>query len=120
VKDKLGVVYCRLEGATAIERRYFLDAMQEILSPVDNPRYLLVRESYLGRLLRVDYHAVPGVFGQGKTNAVFFAERWNHHVGKADLVYVRTVEGRKILLKARARALSSAFRKKADRISAWE
>lgn len=120
VKDKMGVVYCRLEGATTIERRHFYEAMLEILGPVDNPRYLLVRQSYPGRLLQVDYHAVPEVLGQNKKNAEFFTKNWIRHVGTAELVYARSIEGRKILLKARTRALSSAFQKKTDRTSIWE
>ncbi len=120
VKDKIGVVYCRLEGATTIERRHFLEAMQDVLGPVDSPRYLLVRQSYLGRLLQVDYHAVPSVLGQNKKNAEFFTKRWNYYVGTATLVYTRSLEGRVTLLQARTRALSSAFKKKTDRISVWE
>jgi hypothetical protein len=119
-KDAVGVVHCRLDGATAIERQRFLDAMQQVLGPVDNPRYLLVRRSYLGPLLRVDYHAVPDLIGQNKKFAAHFAKRWARYVGPSGLVYARTVEGRRILLQARTKALSSAFRKKTDRLSVWE
>ena len=120
VKDKIGVVYCRLDGATTVEKRHFLEAMQEVLGPTDNPRYLLVRQSYLGRLLRVDYHPVPAVIGQNKKNAEFFAKRWQRYVGSIKLVYTRSVEGRVTLLQARTKSLASAFKKKTDRISIWE
>ncbi len=119
-KDRVGVAYCRLAGATPIERQYFLDAMQQVLGPVHNPRYLLVRRSTLGRLLRVDYHPVPDLIGQNKKFATHFAKRWKRYVGQSSLVYVRSIEGRRILLQARTRALSSAFRKKTDRVSIWE
>lgn len=118
--DKAGVVHCRLDGATSVERQRFLDAMQQILGPVDNPRYLLVRRSRLGPLLRIDYHAVPDLIGQNKKTATYFAKRWNRYVGPSSLVYTRTVEGRLALLQARTRALSAAFRKRTDRISVWE
>lgn len=120
VRDKMGVVHCRLDGATTIEKRHFLDAMQDVLGPVDNPRYLLVRHSYLGRLLRVDYHPVPDILGQNKADAEFFAKRWGRYVGTAKLVYTRTVEGRILILQARTKSLSSVFRKKTDRVSIWE
>ena len=116
----MGVVYCRLDGATTVEKRHFLEAMQEVLGPTDNPRYLLVRQSYLGRLLRVDYHPVPAVIGQNKKNAEFFAKRWQRYVGSVKLVYTRSVEGRVTLLQARTKSLAAAFKKKTDRISIWE
>ena len=56
--DELAVL-CRLEGATTFEKSLFLDALGEILSPIENPRYLLVRKSKLGFLNRRDFHAVP-------------------------------------------------------------
>lgn len=120
IKNKMGFVHCRLEGAAKVERRYFLEAMQEVLGPTDNPRYLLVRRSYLGRLLRVDYHPVPALIGQYKKNAEFFVNRWKVNVGSVDLVYTRRAEGRISLLQARTKSLASAFRKKTDRKSMWE
>lgn len=120
LQDTLGVVYCRLDGATTIEKRHFLEAMQEVLGPTDNPRYLLVRQSELGRLLRVDYHPVPTIFGQNKKTAEFFAKRWERRVGSIKLVYTRSVEGRISLLQARTKSLASAFQKKTDRLHIWE
>ncbi|MBV1933097.1 MAG: DEAD/DEAH box helicase family protein, partial [Parvibaculaceae bacterium] len=120
VKHKYGAVHCRLDGATTTERRHFFDAMQEVLGPTHNPRYLLVRQSYLGRLLRVDYHQVPEVIGQNKKNAEFFVNCWKHYVGFAELVYTRSAEGRITLLQARTKSLASAFRKKTSRRTKWE
>lgn len=118
--DKMGVAYCRIDGATNIEKRHFLEAMKEVLGPIENPRYLLVRRSHLGNISRIDYHSVPRAVGKSKKHASFFHKKWNRYVGEAELAYTRTVEGRSTLLKARTRALSSAFVKKADRISVWE
>ncbi len=120
VKDKIGIVYCRIDGATNIEKRHFLEAMKEVLGPVINPRYVLVRHSYLGALLRVDYHPVPKVIATNKKYAAFFHKKWDRYVGNTKLIYSRSVEGRSILLKARTRSLSSSFVKKTDQISVWE
>ena len=119
-QDKFGIVYCRLEGATTMERSHFLEALQEVLSPVQNSRYILVRSSMLGRFGRIDYHPVPAVIGQKKENAELFARLWHRYVGSSKLVYTRSVEGRLTLLQARTKALSSAFRKRTDRISRWQ
>jgi len=45
---------------------------------------------------------------------------WKKYVGDADLIYTRNEEGRKILLKARAEALSTAFQKRSERRSCWK
>jgi len=115
-----GHVYCCLVGGTSYEKGLFLDALREILDPIDNPRYLLVRRSALGRLLRTDYHAVPEPIGRRKQYARYYLRMWRKFIGKADLVYTRSVAGRKILLKARNRSLSAAFAKKTDRTASWK
>ncbi|OKH87136.1 DEAD/DEAH box helicase family protein [Thalassospira sp. TSL5-1] len=119
-KNDLGVVFCRLDGASPKERKYFLEAMLEVLGPVENPRYLLTHYSYLGRLLRVNYHPVPTIIGQKKSHADFFTKCWNRRVGSVDLIYTKNVEGRITLLQARTQSFSAAFQKKTDRISVWE
>ncbi len=115
-----GIVYCRLEGATTSETRQFLEAMQEVLGPSDNPRYLLVRPSKLGGLSRTDYHPVPKAIGQSKKNAEYFAQSWKRHVGRSNLVYTRSAEGRRVLLKARMKSFAAGFQRKTDRRSVWE
>jgi len=102
-----------------VVERLFLDALAEILGPVENPRYLLVRESWLGRWLRVDFHAVPTVLGQRKESAEIFAARWKARVGRGSLVYARTAMGRRTLLRARAGSLAAGFRRTVDTQSAW-
>ncbi|WP_109315282.1 DEAD/DEAH box helicase [Pseudovibrio ascidiaceicola] len=119
-QNKMGVVYCRLDGATPAERRLFLEAMGEVLGPSENPRYLLVRSSRLGGISRVDYHPVPNSIGQKKKNAEFFAKRWERYIGPSQLIYTRSPEGRLSLLQARTQSFASVFQKKTDRLSVWE
>jgi len=115
-----GFVSCSLKGGTTRERSLFLEALQEVLSPIENPRYLLVRKSPLGPLLRRDYHAVPKALGRNKDLAEHFARMWSKFVGPVDLVYTRKEEGRKRLLKARAGSLSSGFQSRSERIRSWQ
>lgn len=86
---------------------------------VRNPRYLLVRESWLGRRLRVDFHAVPAVLGQHKDLAEHFARCWRARVGGARLVFTRTGDGRRALLRARSRSFAAGFRRNVDALSVW-
>ncbi|MBX5144124.1 DEAD/DEAH box helicase family protein [Rhizobium lentis] len=118
--DQNGIIYCRLEGATTIERSRFLDGLREVLVPPQNPRYILVRRSTFWRLKRVDYHAVPSLIGRKREDAEYFAKLWNRYVGESDLIYTRSVQGRLILLQFRAKSFASAFTRKTDRVSRWE
>lgn len=114
-----GSVACWIVGGTSQELNVFLDAVQELLDPVDNPRYLIVRPTAFLGTSRIDYHSVPAVLGTKKEYAEDFAGRWMRYVGKVELVYARTIEGRKTLLKARQGSLSAHFIPKSERTSKW-
>ena len=111
---------CRLEGGTTIERTHFHNALAEILGPIENPRYILIRSSFVSRLVQTDYHGIPSVLAVNKASAAYFLKCWQRYVGNAELVYTRNSTGRHILLKARTKSLSSAFQRKTDRLSMWE
>ncbi|KPK42062.1 MAG: hypothetical protein AMJ65_08250 [Phycisphaerae bacterium SG8_4] len=115
-----GLVSCSLRGGTTYEKSLFLDSMQEILGPIRNPRYIMVRKTPLGRLIRRDYHVVPQALGRNKELAEYFKKMWSKYVGPAELVYTRTVKGRRVLLRARARAMSTSFQRRAERTRVWK
>ncbi|MBN2314267.1 MAG: DEAD/DEAH box helicase family protein [Sedimentisphaerales bacterium] len=115
-----GFVSCSLKGGTTYEKSLFLDSMQELLGPIGNPRYIMVRKTPLLRWIRKDYHVVPQVLAKNKELAEYFAKMWSRYVGPAELVYTRHVEGRKILLKARGHAMSTSFQRRAERIRTWK
>lgn len=114
-----GTIVCWMEGGTTQEKTLFLNALQQVLEPVKNPRYLLYRESRSGLVIRRDYHALPEAIDRKKEDAERFAALWRKHIGPAELAYTRTTEGRKILLSARMKAMSARFADKSERISAW-
>lgn len=114
------IVSCTLEGATTYEQSVFLDALEEILNPVDSPRYLIVRWQFLGNHRTEDIHAVPYLIGQRKETAEYFSKMWSRYVGSHDLVYTRSIEGRKVLLQARAESMAVAFQPKSERVSCWK
>lgn len=108
-----------LRGVSRSVERQVIQAITEVLGPVGNPRYLLVRESRLGWRTRTDYHPVPAALGARKDWAEAFARLWSERVGSSRLVYARTPEGRRVLLQARAKSLAAAFQRSVDRRSAW-
>ncbi|SIR64880.1 Type III restriction enzyme, res subunit [Paenibacillus sp. RU4T] len=114
-----GEFICWMEGGTPEEKTVFLNALRQLLEPIQNPRYILYRESRLGLLKRKDYHAVPDEIGSRKEDAERFHALWKKKLGPAELIATRTTAGRKKLLAARTGAMSAAFVEKTERISAW-
>lgn len=99
--------------------REVMKAISEVLGPIQNPRYMLVRQSWLGPRRRTDYHAVPTALGAKGASAEHFARLWSRHVGSSRLVFTRTPQGRRALLRARAKSFSAGFQRSVDRRSVW-
>lgn len=110
-----GLVGCSLKGGSTRDRSIFLEALQELFRPVEDPRYILVRRSSRGWFARKDYHSVPTALGKNKDTAEHFRKTWSLRIGPADLVYTRTPEGGRFLLNARARSMAQGFRRRAER-----
>lgn len=115
-----GAVFCHLEGGTTFEKSSFINALHEIIAPVDNPRYVIIRKNKLMFLIRQkDYHSVPELIGQNKNLAEYFKSQWEQLVGACDLVFTRTIEGRKLLLKSRVKSLAAQFEDNVEHINKW-
>ncbi|MAS52424.1 MAG: restriction endonuclease subunit R [Flavobacteriales bacterium] len=118
--DDYGAIYCHLEGGTTYEKSTFIKSLQEIIGSVDNPRYVVIRKSFfLNVLSQKDYHSVPAILGRKKQFAEYFERQWRRFVGECELVFTRTVVGRKLLLKSRIHSLASEFEDKTERINKW-
>ena len=53
-------------------------SLQEIVAPVDNPRYIIIRKSlFLSFVKQHDYHSVPEILGRNKNLAEYFKGQWN-------------------------------------------
>ena len=115
-----GSLIIALTGGTFYESSLFADNVAEVLAPIDNPRYLVVREGDFLGIARKDYHAVPTIIGVKKDSAEVFIAAWSKYVGSADLIYTRNHQGRESLLKARMRAFSSTFAKDMRRVDRWQ
>ena len=108
-----------LEGATVEEEALFVDSMREVLGPLDNPRYMLMRvaryfqtslePTLLSRLLPMFFdpkevmlhrdqtamwHAVPKALAKKRELADIFVRLWSIHVGPTRLVYGHSEGGR--------------------------
>ncbi len=116
-----GAVYCHLEGGSTFEKSTFIKCLQEIIDYIENPRYIIVRKSFFIKLIaQRDYHAVPEELGRKKATANYFKMLWSQKVGRCNLVYTRTLKGRKFLLKARMQSLASVFENDIVRFKKWQ
>ncbi|NME72345.1 helicase-related protein, partial [Flammeovirga aprica] len=116
-----GESFCYLEGGSAFEKNTFINALEEIVSPIHNPRYIVVRKNRFWNLFtQKDYHAVPELLGKKKKTATLFCRNWSKYVSNSELYFTRSVEGRKRLLKFRFNSLATELLDKAERVSRWK
>lgn len=119
--DQLGAVFCHLEGGSAFERSVFIRCLQEIVEPINNPRYIIVRKHLFMRLFQQkDYHSVPEIIGRNKKMAEHFESLWKVNVGSCELIFTRTPEGRSRLLKYRINSLSVQFDNQITHVNQWK
>ena len=88
--DETGQWSVRLHEVSAEQSTMFAAAVEQILSPVDFPRYVISR-----RVARraVMWHAVPDAFGVNKAGAAAFAAQWFRYVSRGELLYTGSPEG---------------------------
>jgi superfamily II DNA or RNA helicase len=118
-QDGQGVFHLALAAGTFAERSLFADCLYQVLSPVEKPRYLITRKQNRLALNQVDYHAVPAVLGVRAERAQEFLRAWQAHVGPGDLIYTRSEDGRRALIRAQARAYANAADQLTKRLDRW-
>jgi superfamily II DNA or RNA helicase len=109
----------RLADVADEESAVFANALDEVLAPLAQPRYIVPRyiispsgafDAFLLNVRRlvtghvpatVVYHAVPAVLGGNKKSAAIFARSWNARVSPGEMLYSGSPEGTGILAVAR-------------------
>ena len=116
-----GMLECTLKGASYFENSTFVACLDEVLAPIDSPKYLIVRKNWLKDKIGIQHiHAVPKIFESNKNTAQLFYKNWRKHVGKSSLVYGRNIEGRKLILKTRLTNLANIMKKKSKIEVLWK
>ncbi|MBR6412614.1 MAG: DEAD/DEAH box helicase family protein [Alphaproteobacteria bacterium] len=132
-KQKKGEVFCSVEGLLPAELNLVLKSLQEFLDPIENPRYILERRGTFGQffenhptltkfipaLKQKDYHAIPSVIAAQKKNVLYFKKQWEKKIGRCQLIYTRSEEGRQLMLKTRKYAFSNEARQKTFSSNKW-
>lgn len=104
-----GKLFCTVRKLRPIELCILTRAVQEILNPIDNPRYLIKR----GGIIQKDYHAIPEIIGTNKSNVLYFKRMWQKYIGRCQIIYTRSPNGKKLLLKAKRYAFANDWGKRA-------
>ena len=107
VKDSKQAIYnaIYLKGASMREKEIFAQALTEFFAPIENQRYIL--KSCHKVKDQTEFFAVPSMFEKRKADAESFLRHIKKSVGKYNLIYTRSVQGRPILLEARIKALGN-------------
>ena len=107
-------------GLNQKENHFFIEAMKEFLNPIQNPRYLLMRKNSSVKLWQqVDYHAIPAILTPNKKAAMNFKHHWQDRIGSCNVIYTRTIKGRRMLLKGKVWSYSSLKNTFADTVGRW-
>jgi hypothetical protein len=116
----------RLDGSRAL---YFeglsrsvdiaaMDSLVELLGPIQNPRYILVRRGGIAGKGK-DLHAIPALLSKNREMAERFAHEWSRRVGPCEAMWTRSERGRRFLLHARRASLAAGMQRAIDRRSEW-
>ncbi|WP_455461641.1 DEAD/DEAH box helicase family protein [Streptococcus salivarius] len=107
VKDSKQAIYnaIYLKGASMREKEIFAQALTEFFAPIENQRYIL--KSCHKVKDQTEFFAVPSMFEKRKADAESFLQHIQKSLGKYNLIYTRSVQGRPILLEARIKALGN-------------
>ena len=109
-----GWVRLHLENATEEESALFATCLEEVLGPMEKPRYVISRSSkfitdtWLSKMMPeviakffrpvkerlVMYHTVPKVLAASAEKAETFQRYWNEFVSPSELFYARSKEGK--------------------------
>ena len=112
---QLSSVSLYLRNASVHDQNVFNRAMTEFLSPIDNPRYLLICRNALGKYAYRYSFACPSVIGKKKEYAEALARKLKK-VGRFELVFTRREDGRKLILMCRKKSYISVNQRQIEQI----
>lgn len=96
-----------IKNATLHEQNIFNTAIRELLTPIDNPKYLIIKHNSLGRFDYKYSFACPSIFAKNADNVNIFKENMKHSIGSMDIKYAYSEDGRQLLYKCRKKSYIS-------------
>ena len=101
-----------IKNASIYEQNIFNEAIKELLSPIDNPKYLIIKKNIFGAYDYSYSFACPTVFAKNSNNVSIFKKQLKKSIGNLDIKYAYSEDGRKLLVKARKKAFITQNAKK--------
>ena len=105
--DNKSIVNVSLKYGTRQEQNFFNESIKELLSPIENPRYILVKKTFYNKLIYLYSFACPSVIGKKKEYVEEFEWNLRRVSGKHKIIYTRNEKGREIILKCRRKSYIS-------------
>ena len=97
-------VYLKLRNASIRDQNIFNTAMTEMLSPIENPRYILIGKTRFNRYKYELSFACPSIIGKKKEYVAVLAEKLKSISSNFEPVYTHCEDGRNLILKCRKRS----------------
>ena len=101
---QLYFVSLHLRNASIHDQNIFNTAMAEMLSPIENPRYILISKTKFKRYNYELSFACPSIIGKKKEHVEVLAEKLKATTGNFEPVYTHREDGRRLILKCRKRS----------------
>ena len=101
---QLYFVALHLRNASIHDQNIFNTAMAEMLSPIENPRYILISKNMFKRYNYELSFACPSIIGKKKEYVEVLAEKLKATTGNFEPVYTHREDGRRLILKCRKRS----------------
>lgn len=112
---------CAIQGVNNHEASLFVNAMGELMQPIDNPRYIITETSFFRDKTQLQNHyALPTIFASKKEDVDVFMKFWEQYVGDDKATFTRNAEGRKLLIKARLKHVKYALKNETKKEIIWK
>lgn len=101
---QLYFVALHLRNASMHDQNIFNTAMAEMLSPIENPRYILISKNIFKQYNYKLSFACPSIIGKKREYVEKLAKKLKATAGNFELVYTHREDGRRLILKCRKRS----------------
>lgn len=108
--------FIELSNATLHDQHVFTNTMKEVFSKIENPRYLIVQKGLFGLKYRVSFNA-PSIISNAETSSTL-QKHLSNVLDRYELIYTRSIEGRKHLLKAKHKSFINQSEKQLQKLRA--
>ncbi len=101
------LINCSIMNATRRDKSVFASAINEIMTQIDNPRYLIIKKRKIGKKIFYNYstsYSVPKDISTKKESVELFAHKLKRVKGNYVIVYTRSTEGKEELVKCKKKS----------------